>query len=194
MFTESVIMKHWFFILLFLLLTPLAAVTAQDMPLSLFLKPGESWNELPPTKPPVASPVAVTIPGLGSAVATVASPDGGTLYVAAKAGRHVWAFQIGKNGQPQNPAPYCPLRLKKSAESLMVTDLIVDIAGRIYAATPDGIQVFDPTGRLSGVLLLPEPGIPTRLGWEGEGRDLLIVWINRKKYGRVMNTSGLPGH
>lgn len=181
-----------FAVVLLVAAVPLAPVTAQDMPLSMFVKAGETWKPLPPSKPPVVSPVAVTIPDLGPAVATVTTADGGTLYAAAKAGRHVWAFRLGQDGQAKDPAPYCPLRLKKGAETLTVTDLTTDTAGRIYAATPDGIQVFDPTGRLSGVLLLPEVGTPNRLGWEGEQRDQLIVWIGPKKYGRFMKATGWP--
>ena len=85
------------------------------------------------------------------------------------------------------------MRLKSGATSLAVTALIADSAGRIYAATADGIQVFDPTGRLSGVLMLPSKGTPTHLAWEGgEKRDRLAVWVDGKKFARVMKATGVP--
>jgi len=61
---------------------------------------------------------------------------------------------------------------------------MVDAQGRIYAGTTLGIQVFDPTGRLCGVLALPAEGEPEHLGWEGESKDRLVVWIGDKKYAR----------
>ena len=68
-----------------------------------------------------------------------------------------------------------------------VSSLTVDMAGRIYAATPLGVQVFDPTGRLSGVLLPPARGEMKLLGWE---KDVLVVWIGERKYTRKMNAMG----
>ena len=84
--------------------------------------------------------------------------------------------------------PYCPLRLKTGQDSLAVYGLVLDDAGRIYAATEEGIQVFDPTGRLCGVLLLPKRGIPLYVDWEG---DTLTVWIDDVKYAKKMNAKGI---
>ncbi|QEL15528.1 hypothetical protein PX52LOC_02452 [Limnoglobus roseus] len=47
--------------------------------------------------------------------------------------------------------------------------------------------MFDPTSRLSGVLLPLAKGEMSHLGWEGES---LIVWIGEQKYTRKMNATG----
>lgn len=183
-------MKPWWAGLVLLV----AGVTSgQDMPLSQFVQDGETWK---PARVQVAAPdiptPGITVPGLGAATAMVSSPDGGTVFAGVAGGRHVWAFRVGSSGEMVNPEPYCPLRLRKGTTSLSVSALTVDSAGRIYAATPKNIQVFDPTGRLSGVLLLPASGPPLALDWEGESRHTLVVWIAGKKFTRVMLATGLP--
>ena len=168
-----------------------APVFAQDMPLFTFTKPGEGWKPVgflpvsPAFKPQFEFPN-----DLGKATATTFSPDGTTMFAASATGKHVWAFVVKKTGTYTDGEPYCPLRLRFGQEKLAVTDLTVDTAGRIYAATLDGIQVFDPTGRLSGVLLLPTKGTPVRIGWTGEKRDHLAVQIDDKVFARPMNATG----
>ena len=70
----------------------------------------------------------------------------------------------------------------------IVTGLVVDRDGRIYAATDIGVQVFDPTGRLCGVLTPAAPGRPEFLAFEG---DKLTHWIGDTKYERKLNTTGV---
>lgn len=161
-------------------------VQAQDMPLSMFLKPGESWR-----KDVDAVPAAETN-DKPETVYTTRSPDGNTLYMTKPNDQYLWAWQLIDGSKAINSAPYCSLRLRHGQTGINVTGLTTDLAGRIYAATENGIQVFDPTGRLSGVISLPESGEPSELSWEGESRDELTVWVNGSKYRRRMATTGLP--
>ena len=50
-----------------------------------------------------------------------------------------------------------------------------------------GVQVFDPTGRLCGVLTPAAPGRPEHLAFEG---DRLTLWVGDTKYARKLNTRG----
>jgi len=61
---------------------------------------------------------------------------------------------------------YVAPRKAPPGASALVTDLKVDSLNRIYAATSIGVQVFDPTGRLCGVLTNPngKPGFITIAG------------------------------
>lgn len=115
------------------------------------------------------------------------SPDGGTLFVADAGGTAVWAFRMA-NGEPLTGAPYCPLRLGRGKKSSEAAGLTVDTDGRIYAATPLGIQVFDPTGRMCGVLHAPEAGKMGMLKFED---DRLCVWVGEGKYARKLNASAV---
>ena len=54
--------------------------------------------------------------------------------------------------------------------------LAVDRAGRWYVTSAVGVQVFDPTGRLCGVLPAPQPGKPlTSCILAGTGHEYLYV-------------------
>lgn len=68
-----------------------------------------------------------------------------------------------------------------------MTSLATDKDGRVYAAADIGVQVFDPTGRLCGVLTPAALGKPEQLAFEG---DTLTVWIGDAKYERKLNTRG----
>jgi hypothetical protein len=164
-------------------LAPLAR--AQDMPLSQILIEGEGWKKV---KSPAPIPI---MPGMGQlppGSAMTASRDGGTLYMCH--GRDgvsaITAIPIGGNDSGPGE-PYCPLRLPRGKKTIFVTGLLVDMDGRIYAATEIGVQVFDPTGRLCGVLTPAAKGMPRHMAFEG---DHLTMWIGDTKYTRKLNTKG----
>jgi enterochelin esterase family protein len=89
-----------------------------------------------------------------------------------------------KGGKPQ---PYAPLRVKRGEKSIDVLGLTTDKDGRIYAATEIGVQVFDPTGRLCGVMTTPK-GKAEWFVFEG---DTLTLWIGETKYARKLRTAGV---
>lgn len=191
-----------------------APAAAQDMPLSQILLDGEGWKkaEGDPAKPkdgPLtrfgidngkrratvqvggrdlilvesAEPGAFTD---AAPHAVILSNDGGTAFVGYPGRRAVWAFRVEADGRLTGGEPYCPLRLPRGVNWIEVTDLATDRDGRVYAATHLGVQVFDPTGRLCGVLLLPATGRPEHLAFDG---DRLTVWVGDVKYIRKLNTT-----
>ncbi|MBN9523606.1 hypothetical protein J0H58_34695 [bacterium] len=153
-----------------LLLAPAAA--AQDMPLSQILIDGEGWVR---RDGPWNHPSAVT--------PTVTSPDHSTEFSWQSGEAFLHARQL-----PNGPrSPYAPLRVPPRGTP-KVTELAADCAGRIYAATPVGVQVFDPTGRLCGVVAPPVFGAGVDLLWfEG---DRLVVAVNGTRYTRKLRTAG----
>lgn len=197
-----------------LALAPVA--TGQDMPLSQILIDGEGWARVGgnPERPKPQAGVRIGIDGgkrrmtlrvdardltlvesAAPAAPTDATPhavaltrDGGTAYLGYPSRGAVWAFRVGTDGKLSDGAPYCPLRLRPGATFAEVTDLTTDRDGRIYAATEIGVQVFDPTGRLCGVLAPAAPGRPERLAFEG---DRLTCWVGDTKYARKLNTTGV---
>ena len=69
-----------------------------------------------------------------------------------------------------------------------------DTLGRYYVTSAVGLQVFDPTGRLCGVLTKPQPDKPlTSCVLSGPNREYLYVTngdkIFRRKVQAVGNTS-----
>ncbi|MCS6852367.1 MAG: SMP-30/gluconolactonase/LRE family protein, partial [Gemmataceae bacterium] len=129
---------------------------------------------------PVAQPSGLTF-----------TPDEGTLVVGDAAGKHLWAFRVEKDGSLTCAEPYYPLRIRPGETASGVTALTVDADGRLYACTPVGIQMFDPTGRLSGVLLNPSPRTPTAIAFAGPERDVLVVSCGDSVYGRRLKARGV---
>lgn len=154
---------------------------AQDMPLRDWTKDGEGWRKVDGAKP-ASTPVAND-----GVTASAVSPDGTTIFAGFENKRYLWAYPL-KDGKPGVGQPYATLRCPIGKDkTIAVSSLTVDSLSRIYAATPLGVQVFDPTGRLSGVLLPPAVGEMKMLGWE---KDELILWIGEQKYSRKMNAAG----
>ncbi|HEY1188296.1 MAG TPA: hypothetical protein VGE74_11600 [Gemmata sp.] len=153
---------------------------ARDMPLSQIVIPGEGWKK-------VASPGARPTAPRPNPLTTL-SADRGTAFIAARE-RLLWAAPVGSQGSVvASSAPYAPIRQKPGAtQPTEVTGLAADRNGRIYAATEIGVQVFDPTGRMCGVLTPAAAGVPNHLAFEG---DTLTLWIGNTKYAKELNTGG----
>lgn len=163
---------------------------AQDMPLSSFTFPDEPFRKV--TNPgEMPGPKTDNEPRDKTQFrpeATVFTPDGGTVFSTHPDGKAIWAYVFMEDSMLKYGEPYCPLRLKPGQDMTAVYGLLLDDAGRIYAATEEGIQVFDPTGRLSGVLLLPKRGIPLYMQFED---DKLTLWLDGVKYAKKMNAKGI---
>jgi hypothetical protein len=132
----------------------------------------------------------------------VVSKDGGTLFVGFGQRRAVWVYQVDKDGLMLNGDAYAPLRirqgydnskeslakLKNSPPTVSVVSLTRDSVGRIYALTSLGVQVFDPTGRPSGVLSLPVKANPTHMAWSTTSKAKLKIWIDDQVWERELLT------
>jgi enterochelin esterase family protein len=101
------------------------------------------------------------------------SPDQTTLAVSDYKGQHVWVFRVEPDGSLSAKAPYMTLRTEldnsdpRPAQHDPVfktasggDGMTCDLQGRYYVASKVGIQVFDPTGRLCGVVSRPQPQKP----------------------------------
>ncbi len=152
-------------------------VFAQDMPLSQILIPGEDWSKPARTIGPLPALAAVL----------TRSADGNTDYTWTPAmGLFIGARPVGVPAS-QAYVPYCPIRVKPGQKETRVTALTADKDGRIYAATPLGVQVFDPTGRMCGVLTTP-PGDVDAMLFED---DKLVLRIGATQYTRKLRTTGV---
>jgi len=114
--------------------------------------------------------------------------DGGTLVVADAGGKHLWAFRITKDHSLVDGEKYYPLRVRKGTERSEATALTIDPMGRVYANASEGVHVYDPTGRLCGVLLKPTPDALTAIELDG---TKLLVECGGKWYERTLKADGL---
>lgn len=155
---------------------------------------------------PKTKTVRVVDTGLAAPNGIALSPDQGTLAVSESQGQHVYAFRINPDGsldakqaymtlrrpidpkgefKPQELPPYLP----RSSGDGMTSDTL----GRYYVTSALGVQVFDPTGRLCGVLDKPQPGKPlTSCVLAGPKRDQLYVTNGDKIFRRRVQATGAP--
>jgi enterochelin esterase family protein len=132
------------------------------------------------------------------------SPDQGTLAVSDYKGANVWTFRIKDDGSLDAKAPYMTMRLPIDPKAeykfggpppLLAASggdgMTSDVAGRYYVATTLGVQVFDPTGRLCGVLPKPVPDKPlTSCGFAGAERAYLYVTNGDRIFRRKVQATG----
>jgi sugar lactone lactonase YvrE len=180
------------------------------MPLSQILIDGENWVAAGPD-PVLVKPITAVVTRRGHAFALGSLgeelrgkglsiqpigialwPDQGTLVVGDECSEHLWTFRIDKAGKLDAAEPYYSLQLaRRGDKSGGVTALTVDRDGRLYACTPLGIQVFDPTGRLSGVLLKPGAGEVTIMGFGGKELNELTVVCGGRLFFRKLQAKGV---
>lgn len=148
--------------------------------------------------------VRVADTGIAAPNGITLSPDQGTLAVSESQGQFVWAYRINLDGSLDAKTPYMTMRrpidpkgefkavelppyLPRSSGDGMTSDTL----GRYYVTTALGVQVFDPTGRLCGVLNKPQPEKPlTSIVLAGPKRDTLYVTNGDKIFRRKVQATG----
>jgi enterochelin esterase family protein len=154
----------------------------------------------------VVPPQKTTLIGVGFTAPNgiTLSPDQGTLAVSDYRGANVWTFRVNPDGSLDAKAPYMTMRLPidpkgefKTAEPPPYNPasggdgMCSDELGRYYVATTLGVQVFDPTGRMCGVLTRPQLDKPlTSCALSGEGRTYLYVTNGDKIFRRKVQAKG----
>ncbi len=115
--------------------------------------------------------------------------DGGTLAVSDSGGSHVWAFRINPDASLDAKMAMMSLRLPIDKKGEFKFNepppylpasggdgMTIDRSGRYYVTTTLGVQIFDPTGRLCGVLPKPDEAKPlTSCTLGGPDHDVLYV-------------------
>jgi enterochelin esterase family protein len=131
---------------------------------------------------------------IGSPAGLTLWPDEGTLVVGDRASVHLWAFRVEKDGTLSSRDRYYTVRERAGHPGSGTTAVTVDAAGLAYAATAAGVQAYDPTGRLCGVMTKPADGELTGLTFGGAGHDLLYLACGDKLYARKLQGKGVvPG-
>jgi sugar lactone lactonase YvrE len=117
-------------------------------------------------------------------------PDQGTLVVADAATPFLWTCRVEKDGTLSTKDHYYQLRHRGNQFWPGTTALVMDRDNRLYAATDLGVQVFDPTGRLCGVLTKPENEPLTALAFGGADFGQLYLACGNKLYARTLQVKG----
>jgi enterochelin esterase-like enzyme/sugar lactone lactonase YvrE len=144
--------------------------------------------------------VSVMDTGITKPNGIVLSNDGGTLAVSDYGGPYTWTFRVQKNNTLDAKMPTMSMRLEIDSNgefrpkepppysSASKGDgSAVDKIGRYYVTSALGIQIFDPTGRMCGVLPMPNPGKPlTSCTLGGVNHEFLYVTNGDKIFRRLL--------
>jgi gluconolactonase len=118
------------------------------------------------------------------------SPDERRLYVCDTARYHVLAFDVEPLGALKVGSRRVFARLDPGKPG-GPDGLKVDQAGRVYVGVALGVWVFEPDGRLMGILSLPAR--PSNLAWcDADARGLAITAVDAVYYVRLRTRGIMP--
>ena len=119
------------------------------------------------------------------------SPDQGTLVVSDHGGKYVWAFRIEKDGGLAHPGNYMSMRTPVADPEIAKGDgAATDGHGRYYVTSAVGLQMYDPTGRMGGVIAKPQDANMVSVCFAGPNHEYLHVACADKVYRRKTKTRG----
>lgn len=151
--------------------------------------PGKIW-----LIKPGGTAVAVDT-GLRFASAITLSADHRMLLVAEDNTNWIYSYVIQNDGSLAYKQRWYWLHQTDNYGYSQVSDMAMDNAGNLYAATNLGVQVCDQNGRVRGILQLPY-GPVTGLCFGGPDFSTLFVICSGKLYERKLKLNGVPswGH
>lgn len=120
------------------------------------------------------------------------SPDQGTLAVSDFGGTFVWAFRIEADGTLTHPEGYMTMRTPVADPEVSRGDgMTTDAYGRWYVTSAAGLQMFDPTGRMGGVIAKPQDAMLVSCCFAGPNLEYLYAACGDKVYRRKTKSHGV---
>lgn len=117
------------------------------------------------------------------------SPDGKTLAVSEYGGTNVWTFTVEADGSLSGGKRTMNLHIPPKGDS-QGDGMTVDAQGRYYVTSAVGVQVFEPSGKLLGVIPRPQEKGTVSAGFGGPNMEYLYVCSADKVYRRKTQTKG----
>ena len=120
-------------------------------------------------------------------------PAEGTLVVTDSDAPHLWAFRVESDGSLKfGERYYHPLQMPPRVRRPGSDGMTVDREGRLYVATSVGLQMFDTTGRLGGVIDKPQARALSNAVFGGPNFGWLYVTCYDRVFRRKTATRGAP--
>jgi sugar lactone lactonase YvrE/enterochelin esterase-like enzyme len=119
------------------------------------------------------------------------SPDQSLLYVSDYIGQLSWVFQIQPDGSLAHKQRYFYVHLPDAAVRSGADGMAVDADGRVYIATPLGVQVFDQIGKCHAIIPAPQPGPLSNVEFGGPNMDDMYVTNGDKVFRRKTRVKGV---
>lgn len=123
------------------------------------------------------------------------TPDGKFLIVSEYGGTNVWSYVVKEDGSLTAGERLMELRAPVGKPDSGGDGMTVDAAGRPFVTSHLGIQMFDATGRLGGVIARPSDKGCVSVALAGPDKSWLYACASDKIYRRKTLTKGffLPG-
>lgn len=134
--------------------------------------------------------MAVGARGINAPNGITLSPDQQTLAVSEYRGTNVWAFRVGADGHLDTGTRLMELRTLLGKADSGGDGSTTDQAGRYYVTSHLGIQVFDSTGRLSGLMAKPTAKSCVSIAFAGPNHEWLYACASDKVFRRKTRASG----
>jgi enterochelin esterase family protein len=118
------------------------------------------------------------------------SQDGKFLFVSEYGGTNVWSFMVNPDGTLWAGERYMDLRAPVNRPESGGDGMAVDAEGRAFVTSYVGIQVFDATGRLGGVIVKPSEKGCVSVAFAGPDHSWLYACASDKVFRRKTLTKG----
>ncbi|MFK8115032.1 MAG: SMP-30/gluconolactonase/LRE family protein [Rubripirellula sp.] len=118
------------------------------------------------------------------------TPDQGTLAVSDHGGRYTWVWRIESDGKLSHRQPYITLRTPTPDAASKGDGMTTDAVGRYYVTSASGLQMFDPTGRMGGVIAAPSEKPIVSVAFAGPELSYLYIAAGDKVFRRKTKTKG----
>jgi len=119
------------------------------------------------------------------------SPDQATLAVSEYKGTNVWTYRVNPDGSLDAGSRYMELRSPVGKADSGGDGSTTDAQGRYYVTSHLGIQMFDSTGRLGGVIAKPTNKGCVSVAFAGPGHEYLYACASDKIFRRKMKAKGV---
>lgn len=118
----------------------------------------------------------------------ILSPDEKTLYVIPSGQAEMMAYPVETPGKIGPGKVFCTLQQPEGRKGTGGDGLTVDVKGNLYITSQLGLQVFDPSGKLIGIIKIPE--VPANVTFGGKDNKTLYVTARTSLYMVPMKVSG----
>ncbi len=118
----------------------------------------------------------------------ILSPDEKTLYVIPSMQKDMWAYPVTSPGTLGEGRVFCELTQAEGRDNSGGDGVSVDSKGNLYITSELGIQVFNPEGKLLGIIKFPEQ--PANVTFGGPEMKTLYVTARTSLYSAEMEIKG----
>jgi gluconolactonase len=118
----------------------------------------------------------------------ILSPDEKTLYVIPSGQKEMMAYSIQSPGKIGSGRVFATLKQRTPDGNGGGDGLTIDTEGNVYITSALGLQVFDPQGKLLGIIEFPEQ--PANVTFGGPDLRTLYVTARTSLYAAEMHAQG----